>query len=214
MRFLTLCGALAVQGGPIAWVAGHRLHHAHSDREKDPHNSSKGFWWAHIGWIFYRDPGLVQFEDYKHYAKDLVSDPFILFLDRYYVHLQFALGLILLSLGGWSFVIWGTFVRLVLAGQQLGLHREEHLVQPSASITLFPVSTEPVNMTMSTWSTSAAPVSPPPVATWNTPSGMPHSAIIWAISSEVSGVTSEGLRTTALPAASAGMQSPNELLSG
>ena len=114
VRFLTLCGALAVQGGPIAWVAGHRLHHAHSDREKDPHNSSKGFWWAHIGWIFYRDPGLVQFEDYKHYAKDLVADPFILFLDRYYVHLQFALGLILLFLGGWSFVIWGTFVRLVL----------------------------------------------------------------------------------------------------
>ena len=43
---------------------------------------------------------------------------------------------------------------------------------------------------------------------------MPHSASISAISSEVSGVTSEGLRTTALPAASAGMQSPNELFSG
>ena len=69
-------------------------------------------------------------------------------------------------------------------------------------------------MTMSTSSTSAAPASPPPVATWKAPSGMPHSASIWAISNEVSGVTSEGFRTTALPAASAGMQSPNELLSG
>jgi len=38
-KFLAVCGTLAVQGGPIAWVAGHRLHHAHSDRELDPHNS-------------------------------------------------------------------------------------------------------------------------------------------------------------------------------
>ena len=43
---------------------------------------------------------------------------------------------------------------------------------------------------------------------------MPHSASICAIRSEVSGVSSDGLRITALPAASAGMQSPNELFSG
>ena len=87
-------------------------------------------------------------------------------------------------------------------------------VWAARAITLLPVATEPVNMIMSTWSTSAAPVSPRPVATWKAPSGMPHSASISAISSEVSGVTSEGFRTTALPAASAGTQSPNELLSG
>jgi hypothetical protein len=34
------------------------------------------------------------------------------------------------------------------------------------------------------------------------------------MSCDVSGVTSEGLRITALPAASAGMQSPKELVSG
>jgi sn-1 stearoyl-lipid 9-desaturase len=112
-RLLTVCGTLAVQGGPIAWVAGHRLHHAHSDRELDPHNSRKGFWWAHIGWIFYRDPRTGRFENYKNYAKDLVSDPFVLFLDRWYIPLQFALGLLILLWGGWSYVIWGIFVRLV-----------------------------------------------------------------------------------------------------
>ena len=111
--FLALCGTLAVQGGPIAWVAGHRVHHAHSDRELDPHNSKKGFWWAHLGWIFYRDPILGHFEGYKNYAKDLVLDPFYLFLDRWYVALQIVLGVILLLLGGWSFVVWGIFVRLV-----------------------------------------------------------------------------------------------------
>jgi stearoyl-CoA desaturase (delta-9 desaturase) len=112
-RFLVLCGTLAVQGGPIAWVAGHRMHHAHSDRELDPHDSTRGFWWAHIGWIFYRDPMTGEFANYRRLAKDLVADPFLLFLDRWYVVLQAALGLGLLAWGGWSFVIWGIFVRLV-----------------------------------------------------------------------------------------------------
>jgi sn-1 stearoyl-lipid 9-desaturase len=110
---LTLCGTLAVQGGPIAWVAGHRVHHAHSDRELDPHNSKRGFWWAHLGWIFYRDPKLGNFEGYRNYAKDLALDPFYLFLDRWYIALQIVLGLILLLFGGWSLVVWGIFVRLV-----------------------------------------------------------------------------------------------------
>ncbi len=114
-RFLTVCGTLAVQGGPVAWVAGHRMHHAHSDRELDPHNSRRGFWWAHIGWILRRDPRVGDFENYRHYAKDLIADPFVLFLDRNYVGLQVALGLLLIWWGGWSFVIWGVFVRLVFS---------------------------------------------------------------------------------------------------
>jgi hypothetical protein len=69
-------------------------------------------------------------------------------------------------------------------------------------------------MTQSTCAISAAPVGPSPVATWKTSSGSPHSRIISAISSELSGVTSLGLRITALPAIRAGMQSPNELAIG
>ena len=69
-------------------------------------------------------------------------------------------------------------------------------------------------MIMSTSSTSARPASPVPVATWKTCSGMPHSVSPSASSIDVSGVSSDGLRITLLPAASAGMQSPNELTSG
>ena len=84
----------------------------------------------------------------------------------------------------------------------------------AASATLRPVRVEPVNMIMSTCSTSAEPVSPRPVAICSTFSGSPHSSIASASSSEVRGVISEGLRITLLPAASAGMQSPKELVSG
>jgi stearoyl-CoA desaturase (delta-9 desaturase) len=91
------------------------MHHAHSDRELDPHNSRRGFWWCHVGWLVRRDPRIGEFEHYRHYAKDLVADRFVLFLDRSYVLLQVALGLLLLWWGGWSFVIWGIFVRLVFS---------------------------------------------------------------------------------------------------
>ena len=49
--FLTWCATLALEGGPIFWVATHRIHHQHSDREGDPHTPREGTWWAHMGWI-------------------------------------------------------------------------------------------------------------------------------------------------------------------
>jgi len=47
---LTLFGCLAMQGGPIRWVATHRLHHKTADTPEDPHSPTQGFWWAHLVW--------------------------------------------------------------------------------------------------------------------------------------------------------------------
>ena len=48
-------GVLALQGGPIFWVAAHRLHHAYTeDNVKDPYSAKRGFWWSHIGWLLYK----------------------------------------------------------------------------------------------------------------------------------------------------------------
>ncbi len=49
--FLTWCATLALEGGPIFWVATHRIHHQHSDDDGDPHTPREGTWWAHMGWI-------------------------------------------------------------------------------------------------------------------------------------------------------------------
>jgi fatty-acid desaturase len=48
---LTVCGTLALEGGPIAWVATHRMHHQNTDKEGDPHSPRDGGLWAHMGWI-------------------------------------------------------------------------------------------------------------------------------------------------------------------
>ena len=104
---------LAFQGGPIDWVATHRIHHAHSDRKGDPHNVRRGLTWAHVLWLFRTNPALPNAAEKARYTPDLIADPFYRFLEKYHVLLQIALAVLLFLLGGWSWVIWGVFARLV-----------------------------------------------------------------------------------------------------
>lgn len=108
-------GALAMQGGPIFWIAGHRLHHAHTeDVDKDPYSAKRGFWWSHMLWIFYPRPEFFEHEHYKRFASDLERDPYYRWLNRYFLLLQIPVAVLLYVLGGWSFVIYGVFLRAVL----------------------------------------------------------------------------------------------------
>ncbi|WP_107670893.1 fatty acid desaturase [Cyanothece sp. BG0011] len=112
---IAIIGALALQGSPIFWVAGHRMHHACTeDMDKDPYSAKRGFWWSHMLWLFYDRPEFFNYDQYKKYAHDLDKQPFYRWLDRYFLLLQLPLGLLLYLLGGWSFVIYGLFVRTVL----------------------------------------------------------------------------------------------------
>ncbi|MEM9977729.1 MAG: fatty acid desaturase, partial [Cyanobacteria bacterium P01_D01_bin.2] len=109
--FFVLCGSLACQHGPIEWIGLHRHHHAHSDQPVDHHSSTKGFWWSHMGWIFYEVPADG---DVPRLTKDIANDPFYLFCEKFFVPMQIVLGLLLYAIGGWSWVLWGIFVRLVV----------------------------------------------------------------------------------------------------
>ena len=112
---ITTIGTLALQGGPIFWVANHRLHHAHPEEaDKDPYPASRGFWWSHMLWLLYKNSQFFDYEVYKKSAPDLVRDPYYRWLNRNFLLLQIPLGLLLYALGGWSFVIYGLFVRSVL----------------------------------------------------------------------------------------------------
>ncbi|MBW4435259.1 MAG: fatty acid desaturase [Pelatocladus maniniholoensis HA4357-MV3] len=112
---LATVGALALQGGPIFWVAGHRLHHLHTeDTEKDPYSSRRGFWWSHMLWLFYPRAEFFNYEIYKKFAPDLDREPFYRWLNRYFLLLQIPVAVLLYALGGWSFVVYGVFLRAVL----------------------------------------------------------------------------------------------------
>ncbi len=112
---VVLLGSLACQNGPIKWVAQHRMHHAGSDTENDPHSAKKGFWWAHFSWMLFTHPSFDDKENIRNYTKDFYDDPFYQFLEKHFITIQVVLGLSLLAIGGVSYVIWGIFVRLVFA---------------------------------------------------------------------------------------------------
>ncbi|MGH9784310.1 MAG: acyl-CoA desaturase [Terriglobia bacterium] len=112
--FATL-GALSLQGAPIEWVSHHRQHHQFPDQHGDPHSARRSFWWSHMVWIIWdhSDPSL-QDDVEKRYVPDLLRVPFYRFLNWGYVPITLLLAGLLYWLGGWPFVIWGIFVRVVL----------------------------------------------------------------------------------------------------
>ena len=107
---LIFFGSLSMEGGVIWWVALHRHHHLYSDQDADHHDSGKGFWWSHMEWMFYEVPAE---KEVPRFSKDIADDPVYRFLTNYFFWIQVALAVVLYALGGWSFVVWGIFVRLV-----------------------------------------------------------------------------------------------------
>jgi len=86
--FYLMFGAASVQNSALAWTADHRAHHANTDREGDPYNINRGFWWAHIGWVFRRSEGTRDLSRARH----LEADPLVRFQHRFYVPLAILFG--------------------------------------------------------------------------------------------------------------------------
>jgi stearoyl-CoA desaturase (delta-9 desaturase) len=115
--FLTLCGALAMEGGSIDWVATHRMHHAHADAPGDPHSPRDGGWWSHVGWVLWRTAQRRSRDEMERYAPDLLKDGFHVWLNRLYWLPFLVLALLLLAFCGWSMLLWAVFFRVAV-----GLH--------------------------------------------------------------------------------------------
>ena len=112
-RFFAACGTLALQSGPLAWVTTHRVHHAFTETDKDPHSPRNGTYWSHIGWIF-RGTAQNQSEaTVQRYSPDLLRDRFMVFLNNYYYLTTIIVAVALFLIGGWTMVLWGIFLRTV-----------------------------------------------------------------------------------------------------
>ncbi len=123
-------GSVAIEGPVISWVADHRKHHTFSDQEGDPHSphvghgggfrgALKGLFHAHVGWLFIH----TQRGARKRYARDLLADPIVSFVDRHF--LVWALGGLVAAFAlGWAIggsfyagltgLLWGGAVRILV----------------------------------------------------------------------------------------------------
>ena len=89
---LAILGSVAIEGPVISWVADHRKHHTFSDQEGDPHSphvghggglsgALKGLLHAHVGWLFIHTHRGAR----DRYARDLIADPVVSWVDRTFV---------------------------------------------------------------------------------------------------------------------------------
>ncbi|HZK16361.1 MAG TPA: fatty acid desaturase, partial [Solirubrobacterales bacterium] len=121
-------GSMAVQGPVISWVADHRKHHAHTDKDGDPHSPHvghdggvrgvlAGLWHAHTGWLM-STQGRA---DWKRYAPDLYEEAGMRMISRRFTPILLA-GLALPALAGYMVsgtvagaatgLLWGGLVRI------------------------------------------------------------------------------------------------------
>ena len=119
---LAITGSLAFQGSIVSWVADHRRHHAFSDKEGDPHSPwlfgtgplalARGFWHAHMGWLFDRDK-----TNARRFAPDLLADRDVAAVDRQFVLLTaVSLGVPALLGGLLSWSWWGALTAFLWGG--------------------------------------------------------------------------------------------------
>jgi stearoyl-CoA desaturase (delta-9 desaturase) len=127
---LAVLGSVAIEGPVISWVADHRKHHTYSDQEGDPHSphvghegglrgALRGLAHAHVGWLFIHTHRGAR----NRYARDLVNDPIVSFVDRTFVFwalsglvVAFGLGY---AIGGTldaalTALLWGGAVRMLV----------------------------------------------------------------------------------------------------
>lgn len=110
VRFLLLFfGAATYEESALKWASQHRQHHQFTDTEKDPHNSKRGFWYCHVGWILF----------YKHCVnhdnvKDLLQNKLVMNQHKYYNFWALFAGILLpMMIGVWIGHPLGAFVMSV-----------------------------------------------------------------------------------------------------
>ena len=121
---LAFIAASAAQAGPLWWAAHHRYHHNHADTETDIHSPKRrGFYWAHLGWLFCRKYSKADLD----LVKDFSKYPELRLLERFHVVAPILLAFAMFFFGGWlelrhpglhttawQMMVWGFFVSTAL----------------------------------------------------------------------------------------------------
>lgn len=128
---LGAAGSMAAQGPIVFWVATHRIHHAFTDTDRDPHSPRpigdgvrgrlRGLWHGHVGWLF-----TVRRENWSRHVPDLLANRAVMTVNKLYgswvllgLALPAALGGLLTGSAGGAVggLLWGGLARIFLLDQ-------------------------------------------------------------------------------------------------
>lgn len=108
---LAFAAQTSAQRGILWWAGKHRHHHKYSDLELDIHSPvQRGFWYAHVGWIFARNQGVTDLDA----VPDLAQYPELRFLDRQRYVPAILLAVTTFLIAGWPGLIVGFFWSTVI----------------------------------------------------------------------------------------------------
>ncbi|MEN9535984.1 MAG: hypothetical protein RIR37_1257 [Verrucomicrobiota bacterium] len=96
--FTLIFGACAFENSCLDWASDHRRHHKHVDHDGDPYDISKGFMWAHIGWLMFK----LNPEPPMDNVNDLRKDRWVMWQYRYVHWIGLVVGLIIPSALGYA----------------------------------------------------------------------------------------------------------------
>ncbi|KAM7330257.1 hypothetical protein ACRRTK_011870 [Alexandromys fortis] len=103
--FLILANTMAFQNDVYDWVRDHRVHHKFTETHADPHNSRRGFFFSHVGWLLVRKHPAVKEKGGKLDISDVKAEKLVMFQRRYYRPAVLFICIILPTLVPWYF--WG-----------------------------------------------------------------------------------------------------------
>lgn len=114
VRLATLVfGACAVENSALDWASDHRAHHKNVDHEDDdPYSISRGFFWAHIGWMC-----LKLAPSPMDNVADLRKDKLVMWQHRWWLLIAVLVGLVLPAALGFLWAGWtGALGSFLIAG--------------------------------------------------------------------------------------------------
>ncbi len=96
--FTLVFGACAFENACLDWVSDHRRHHKHVDHDEDPYDISKGFFWAHIGWLMFKLHPVPPMDN----VQDLRQDKWVMWQLRYVQWIGLVVGILIPTLLGFA----------------------------------------------------------------------------------------------------------------
>ena len=100
--FVLLFGAAAFENSALWWSSEHRKHHKHVDTDDDPYDITKGFFWAHMGWLMFKLKPDTPTEN----VQDLKKDKLVMWQHNWVHPISFVVSFIIQALIGYGYATY------------------------------------------------------------------------------------------------------------